>query len=541
MLLGVETEYGVAVLGSPAGSREKLLEDLISLAKSALCCLPETGGPGIFSENSSRLYPEVGGHFEIATPECSDPFQAVRYVLAGDRILASLVADLERETGVSGITIWRSNVDYLTGATWGAHENFLNRRSSAQVYAALAAFLASRICYAGAGGFRPGVAGLQFLLSPRVAYIERDGAETMMPERPLVHDKNEPLGFGYRRLHLVCGESLCSELAYVLKLGATALVVAAIDAGVLDERPLRLRRPEAAMFLFAKDPSLRVEAPVVGGKAMTAIEIQRWYLERVREHLGADWMPSWAGRVCEYWGDTLDRLEQGPDAVATRLDWAIKLAMLFRPRLEHRGFDERSVRAYSAAARMRRPGPTGAASVLDDDEIFALSERALAAFPSEGGFRARSRTDVEKYLKAQGLSASGLRRFDRVRHELFEIDACFPQITGDGSIFGDLDAAGMLDHRVPEVGDVGAAMFEPPPGGRAARRSEYIRKLYRVPGSSCTWTFVRDGGNGGGVDLSDPFGVQAVEVPPGAPRPRRPRPSPAEALWRALQQDRVRR
>ena len=44
--------------------------------------------------------------------------------------------------------------------------------------------------------------------------------------RPLFHTKNEALsGVGTHRLHVACGESLCSQTANVVRFGSTALVL----------------------------------------------------------------------------------------------------------------------------------------------------------------------------------------------------------------------------------------------------------------------------------------------------------------------------
>lgn len=94
----------------------------------------------------------------------------------------------------------------------------------------------SRIVYTGAGGFNSRFRqGLQFTLSPRVWHLVRGVSEGSTEARGIFHTKDESLSAeGYHRLHILCGESVCSETAAWLKVGATALVVALIDAGLRD-------------------------------------------------------------------------------------------------------------------------------------------------------------------------------------------------------------------------------------------------------------------------------------------------------------------
>ena len=63
------------------------------------------------------------------------------------------------------------------------------------------------------------------------------------------------LGKGYHRLHVLCGESLCSHLASWLKVGTTALIVALADAGLCASTGRALRMPLKAFRTFAADPT----------------------------------------------------------------------------------------------------------------------------------------------------------------------------------------------------------------------------------------------------------------------------------------------
>ncbi|MGC8863954.1 MAG: hypothetical protein ACP5R5_14455 [Armatimonadota bacterium] len=64
----------------------------------------------------------------------------------------------------------------------------------------------------------------------------------------------------------------------------------------------------------------------------------------------------------------------------------------------------------------------------------------------------------------------------------------------------------MLTHRLEGLGDVEAAVTEPPAAGRARVRGECVKLLYRKRGQfKCDWDHIFNLGNGKLLDLSDPF------------------------------------
>jgi hypothetical protein len=90
--------------------------------------------------------------------------------------------------------------------------------------------------------------------------------------------------------------------------------------------------------------------------------------------------------------------------------------------------------------------------------------------------------------------------------ELCEIDTRFGEL-GQGGLFHKLDHAGVLDHRLPELGSVQDAMTSPPLGGRAEVRGRAIRELQ--PSRSryrCSWEWIHDQEKNRMVDMGDPFG-----------------------------------
>src|SRR5208283_1905190 len=169
--------------------------------------------------------------------------------------------------------------------------------------------------------------GLEFTLSPRVAHVQQVVSGNSTSERGIWHTKTEKLCAGYSRLHVLCGESLCSETAAFLKVGSTALIVAMADAGLAPGSAVQLAEPLVAMQNVAGDVTCRTPLRMADGSCQTALAIQRHYLEQAEAHVGASFMPAWAAEVCRRWRAVLDQLEDAPGSVEQTLDWGIKLAL----------------------------------------------------------------------------------------------------------------------------------------------------------------------------------------------------------------------
>jgi hypothetical protein len=499
-LFGVETEYAVTAVhvnGTVIPAVE-LADAILRAAERLLPSLPGSHDAGLFLGNGSRLYVDAGAHPEIAGPECLNPWDVVRYLRAGDRMLRRLADDVQQRNAIlAEARLFIGNVDYSgTGSTWGSHESYCHRADPGLLRRRLVPHLVSRVIFSGAGGFNPGSRGLEFTLSPRTLQLEHVVSGGSTHDRPIAHTRDEPLAaHRYRRQHLICGDSVRSDIATWLRVGTTALVVAMIDGGVTCGDEVELRMPVEAMRAVAGDPSCRQPMRLKHGGTATAIEVQRHYLGQARAHVRESFMPSWAGEVCERWGEMLDRLADGPDRVSATLDWAIKLAF-YRDRVRRRGFDWKSLpewsRALDAIERVRSSGkgpfPALTTAVLtNDDRLRAEAE------------------DLTPALQAAGGSWDQLDALLALRRELFEVDTRWGML-GSGSVFEQLDRAGVLDHRVTGVERIDEAAEQPPAEGRARVRGMVIQRLWRQRDRySCGWDHVWNLRARGALDLSDPL------------------------------------
>jgi proteasome accessory factor A len=511
LLFGVETEYAIAGT-SPGGcvNREGILRSLIELARERLVQLPDLhSSGGIFLGNGGRMYVDCGLHPEICTPECANPWDAARYIQAGHRILANLAASVESASAPgTQILCFRGNVDYSgSQATWGCHESYLHRIPLDALQPQVIPHLVSRLIYTGAGGFNPLSKGLEFTLSPRVAHIELVVSRSSTNERGIWHTKSESLCSGYHRLHVLCGESLCSETATFLKIGATALIVAMADAGLAPGNAVKLADPLEAMQQIARDVTCKRPLRMADKSFMPAIEIQRHYLEMAEAHLSDSFMPAWAAEVCRRWRAVLDQLEDAPTAVEKTLDWGIKRA-LYADQARSLGIRWEDLPFWNdvieqvAGAIAARPGH--AKSIPLETVI-----QEMRRIPRNLSF-------IESILKSRGYQLKDLKAVLGCRQKFFEIDTRFGQL-GPKGIFETLDSAGVLNHRVSGVDNIEHAMAEPPAVGRAHIRGQVIRRLAGSHEGRCDWQSIIDFSEGRALNLTDPFASEESWSPLSSP------------------------
>ena len=501
-LFGLETEYGLVAAGPTPSAEDNLLAagTLLSAIRRVVPALNADRGAGIFLANGARAYVDAH-HLEYATPEVTDPWEAVRYTLAGDRLIERAIEQWIHSSDEERPRAFKGNVDYVGRQTWGSHESFLHRRHPREVSAQLMPHLVSRIVYTGAGGFDPFAPGVTFAVSPRALFMEYPESSSSMENRGIVHTKDEPLASGAcRRLHLICGESLCSEKSMWLKSATTVLVIAMIDGGLEPAAGLALADPVGAFHGFARDPACTVEVRLSSGAAATALEMQRRTLALAEAHADAPFMPDWTRAACREWRATLDELARDPRSTATSLDWGIKRALFERVLARHGSNWELAaawtdaLKAVWAAMRPERPP----AEPPDPETLLEPVEAAQARMAG-----------AEAICRRRGLTWSELPRFVALRRALFECDMRFGEL-GERGLFTDLDGAGVLSHRVAGIGDVSSAVTHPPATTRARVRGKAVRELAANPlDYTCDWHCVVSARANTWLDLNEPFETEA--------------------------------
>lgn len=308
------------------------------------------GVANVVLSNGGRFYVDHA-HPEYSAPETTDAFAAAKYDAAGDLIMWA-AAERTKALAAAGISvlpghepcpplkIYKNNVDGK-GASYGAHENYFYSRpddpeAQKEQFAAFAAglipFFATRSVFAGAGrvGIGPRSEQPGFQLSQRADYIETEISLETTLNRGIINTRDEAHTEQGGRLHVIIGDANCSQIATMLKLGTTDLVLAALEAGV-DFSDLKLKNPVAAVQQVSRDLSFTQLLELASGERLTALQLQQEYAARV--HAKTDSQQ----QVLASWKETLQLLASGgAQAVADRLDWAAKYML-------YQGFINRGV------------------------------------------------------------------------------------------------------------------------------------------------------------------------------------------------------
>ena len=310
-------------------------------------------------KNGARYYVDHA-HPELSTPECADPRSVVVWDRAAEHILARSMREASaRLPEGQELVVYKNNSDGK-GNSYGCHENYLMDREVPfhQVVTHMIPHFISRQLYTGSGKIGSEVAGsslgtIPYQLTQRADFFEAEvGLETTL-KRPIINTRDEPHAdpAKYRRLHVICGDANCSEVATLLKVGTTALLLAMVEDHAMP-REFHFRTPVHEMLAVSRDCSLTHSMVLSDGRSITALALQWELFEaavKYAESFGLEPIGSDAGQlVLHHWHDVLQGLETDPRALADRIDWIAKYRLLDAYRERH-GTDWRDSRLAALA------------------------------------------------------------------------------------------------------------------------------------------------------------------------------------------------
>ena len=367
---GLETEVGISVLEDPEAD---VVEESIQLVRCATAhgipnlwdyatedphvdargfrareLLQDTDEADYFSQDSSRtlswleiksdlvlrngarLYNDHA-HPEYSTPECATLAELIAQDKAGERILEECARLASKERGHT-VRLYKNNTDFL-GHSYGCHENYLIPRQTSfdRLVAGMTPFLVTRQIYTGAGKVGWEAEGKSlgsgYQLSQRADFFTELVSIDTMNRRPLVNTRDEPHADPekFRRFHVILGDANMSEFSTWLKVGTTALVLEALgrEAAPPD---WQLADPLAAHQSISRDPTWGWKIQRADGKTLTAIDLQRLYLNWTERLVDRSHPEKVAVLVA--WRETLEALERDPNELRDRLDWVAKRWLL---------------------------------------------------------------------------------------------------------------------------------------------------------------------------------------------------------------------
>jgi Pup amidohydrolase len=481
-VMGTETEFGISVQGQPAANPMLASSQVVNAYASATLRArrarwdfeeesplrdargfdmsreaadrnqltdEDLGLANVILTNGARLYVDHA-HPEYATPECTNPRDVVKWDKAGDQVMLDATRFAATIPGAAPITLYKNNTDNK-GASYGAHENYLMRRSTAftEIVHHLTPFFVSRQVVCGAGRVGIGQDGRDqgFQISQRADYFEVEvGLETTL-KRPIINTRDEPHADPekYRRLHVIIGDANLCEISAYLKVGTTSLVLAMIEDRFIGS-DLSVEQPVRALRAVSHDPSLRHLVTLADGRRLTAVQLQMEYLDLakkyVEDRLGAD-ADEQTVDVLARWESVLVRLESDPMQCARELDWVAKLKLLnsYRDR-DGVGWDDAKLHLVDLQYSDIRPDKglyhrlvaMGRVDrLLDDDEI--ADAMHVPPVDTRAYFRGRC---IEQYSERIAAASWDSVIFDLPGHESLQRVPTIDPLRGSRAHVGEL-------------------------------------------------------------------------------------------------------
>ncbi len=392
-LCGIETEYGIITPGpdaNPIASSSVLVNAYAAAVERRIGWDFEDETPGNDARgfaregsmppavethlantvltNGARFYVDHA-HPEYSTPECLDPLEALVHDLAGEEVLRRAMAAARTLMPDSPpVTVYKNNSDGK-GNSYGCHENYLMDRAVpfSRVVTGVVPHFVTRQVYAGAGKVGTETpaqpAGVHFQLSQRAEFFEEVvGLETTL-KRPIVNTRDEPHADPrrFRRLHVIVGDANLSELATLLKVGTTSVILAMVEDDAMPRRDLSLADPVRAMHQVAADLGLRRPLEMADGSTATALDVQwelfaaarRYAKEEGLAVVGADDV---TGLILDRWEAVLAALETDPMTLSEQLDWVAKYQLMEAYQARHGcGWDDNRIAALDLQYHDLRP------------------------------------------------------------------------------------------------------------------------------------------------------------------------------------------
>src|SRR5213596_238073 len=367
-VMGIETEYGITVKNQPdfnpilsslllINSYETYRSSRVRWDYEAESPLRDARGFEYMEEkegtskeesrlinlilsNGARFYVDHA-HPEYSSPETTNPRDLVIWDRAGERILnlsrqrAEAVSPPEQR-----ILIYKNNTDNK-GNSYGTHENYLMDR--------------------------------------KVPF-----ARIVQHMMPIVDTRDEPHADPekYRRLHVIVGDANMSEVANYLKVGTMAIVLSMVEDDFID-RDFSLDSPVLAFRKVSRDLSCREPIRLKDGRTVTAVDVQREFLDLAQRYYRDREKEAWVGDVLARWEHTLDGLAEDPMRLGRELDWVIKRQLIENYMAKHAlAWDASRVQMIDLQYHDIRPGKglygkleeaEAVERIVTDDEIVSAS------------------------------------------------------------------------------------------------------------------------------------------------------------------------
>jgi len=304
---------------------------------TAICSKMRRRNDG-FLRNGSRIYICTGGHLEIATPECRNAFDVLKYdkaaevymqigvEIANERYSEKLK---RRKRSSTYIQCWKANVEIDKRYSRGTHESYMvERKNFIGREHLLIPFLVLRKIFFGAGGYVAEKEGVKYVLSPKAMVARRVLTESPS-QWPILSTRDEPLGSKESyRVHITSGEGVRSEVTRLLCNAITSYVIDAIESGKITHVE-NIWNPLQTFKDISENTSGDWRIKLMNGRTELAIDyLTSNYLEAIEKLFAERKVSYWDKYALDTFKRVCAKFEQGlleDPYVFRRIEWVMKL------------------------------------------------------------------------------------------------------------------------------------------------------------------------------------------------------------------------
>jgi hypothetical protein len=343
---------------------------------------------------------------------------------------------------------------------------------------------------------------LGYQISQRADFIDSELSSDTTFRRGIINSRDEPLSKidKYRRLHILIGDSNLSEFTTFLKVGTTMLVLRLIEEKGVGEE-FALEDPILSLREISHDPGCKKRVKMVDGTYKSAIDIQRYYLHKVRKFLRkkGELQDGENALIINHWERVLEALEDNPRSMHEEIDWIAKQIVTDRYLERHNITYQELNRWVYFIKRMK--------SLRLEDALF-YQNRKTPDFNIEEFLRSRiSQGDfieLKRHIRYSEIKFEDFFRIHRLYHGLLKLDIVFHDVRRDKGLFYKLRRNGSFrQFNYPDIMEVlweqmkdrlkldsydPETLFEsviryysqqPPSDTRARIRGKFVRELFK--------------------------------------------------------------
>ncbi|MDF2958056.1 MAG: hypothetical protein OD814_001678 [Candidatus Alkanophagales archaeon MCA70_species_1] len=304
----------------------------------AICSKLQRRNDG-FLRNGARIYVCTGGHLEIATPECRNAFEVLKYDKASEiymQLGAELASERYRERfGKRGggddiyIQCWKANVEIDKRYSRGTHESYMvERRKFAGKEGLFIPYLVLRKVFCGAGGYILDSNGVRYVISPKAVVARRVMTESPS-QWPILSTRDEPLTSKDKmRVHVTSGEGLRSEVTRLLNNAITTYVIDAIENGIIRDVP-DIWNPLQTFKEISQNINGDWKIRLANGDRIKVLDyLNHYYIDAIEELFEERETDYWDEYALKTFKRVCEKLDQGlleDPYLVRRIEWIMKL------------------------------------------------------------------------------------------------------------------------------------------------------------------------------------------------------------------------